>query len=112
MPYGLAAPSTVVIVQQAPGAPLQPPRAEPARSVIQEYKPAEPPPGEEKPAAFVLVFTDGSVELAAVVWVYAGAVNWIDASGRRRSAALERVDRERTLQLNRERGLRLSLPGT
>jgi hypothetical protein len=109
-PYGLAGPSTVVIIQQAPGMPLQPPRAEPARSVIHEYKPAEPLPGEGKPATFVLVLTDGSLELAAAVWVYAGAVNWIDASGGRRSVALDRVDRERTLQRNRERGLRLSLP--
>ncbi len=110
-PYADPAPATVVVVQQAPAEPPQPPRAEPARSVMHEYRPAEPQPAEEKPATFVLVFTDGSVESAVAVWVHGGAVNWIDASGRRRSAALERFDRERTLERNRERGLRLALPG-
>lgn len=110
-PYAYPAPSTVVIVQQAPPEPPQPPRAEPPKSVMHEYRLTEPQSAEEKPAAFVLVLTDGSVESAVAVWVYAGAVNWIDASGRRRSAPLERVDRERTLRLNRERGLRLALPG-
>jgi hypothetical protein len=110
-PYSHPAPSAVVIVQQAPAQPPQPPRVEPARSVIHEYRLTESQPSEETPAAFVLVLTGGAIESAVAVWVSAGAVNWIDASGRRRSAALDRIDRERTLHLNRERGLRLALPG-
>lgn len=111
VPYGFLTPSTVVIVQQVRPGPLQPPRVEQARSVIHEYKPPEPRPPEEKEAAFVIALTDGPVESALAVWVQAGSLHWIDASHRGRSATLERIDRDRTLRLNRERGLRLPLPG-
>lgn len=104
-------PSTVVVVQQAPPVPPKPPRVEPARSVIHEYKPPEPRPPEEKEAAFVIALTDGSVEPALAVWVQAGSLHWMDASYRGRSAPFERIDRDRTLRLNQERGLRLPLPG-
>lgn len=110
IPYAYPAPATVVVVHPPPE-PQPPAPAEPAKAVIHEYKPAEPRPPEGKEAVFAIVLADGTVDSALVVWVQAGSLNWIDASHRRRSVSLESVDRERTLRLNRERALRLPLPG-
>jgi hypothetical protein len=66
---------------------------------------------EAKPAVYLLVFKDNSIQSVAACWREAGKLHYLTVQGDHKSAPLESLDREYTEHLNRERGLEFKLKG-
>ncbi|MCE5306382.1 MAG: hypothetical protein LLG20_01955 [Acidobacteriales bacterium] len=66
---------------------------------------------EAKPAVYLLVFKDNSIQSVAAYWREAGKLHYLTVQGDHKSAPLESLDRGYTENLNRERGLEFKLKG-
>lgn len=113
--YSLYSPEPNVLVIQQPPAYVMPPppRVEPSKPEIYEYKnpPPEPiPPPEGEPQTFAIVLKDGTVYYASGVTVQDDMLHLVEPDGRHRTFSLGSIDRETTRRLNRERKLELQIP--
>jgi hypothetical protein len=80
----------------------------PARAQVSQYE----WPKEEIPrqALFVIALKDARRLCASAVWIQNGRLHLRTPEGEARRVRLAEIDRELTLRLNREAGLRLNLP--
>lgn len=119
-----AAPPPVVIINQSyrpPDAVSAPDYAqEPAHGVIHRYDtPVHPlpEPGElaqsqtdEKPTIYLIAFKDHTILPALAYWVEGDTLNYITEQGTPNRASLSLIDRDFSMQLNRERQVEFKLP--
>ena len=110
--YGSYGGGANIIVLQPIQMPFQPPpRPEIAKPQLHEYK--EPPgttPATGEQPVFSLQLKGGSTQPAVLVWVSSGMVHYLDRQNKGHAVALDAVDREATLRVNREKNLELHLP--
>ena len=102
-------PTPVIVMGGAPGQPAETPR-----STIQDYN-APPAPAETAAAQpdsnyFLLAFKDHSIYSAVGYWVDGDTLHYITGGNVHNQASLALVDRELTAQLNRSRGVQVTLP--
>ena len=110
---GPPATSNVIVIQTGASAPSPPvPAAREISAAIRTYQwgVTEAKPEEPEPSLFSVALTDGSVHLAKAVSHQGDDLYLIGADDAHRRIPLRLVDRGRTALLNREKGLRLSLP--
>ena len=114
--YGNVPPAQNVVVVSPPPpayaiAPERPP--ETATMVIHEYQPV---PGaltqalEGDQPTFAIVLKDSTTLSASAVIVQNDALHIVDQDGAHQRVSLDRIDREATKRVNRERKLQLQLP--
>ena len=84
----------------------------PVNSRLKEYNWPEPvkTPEAGKPEYFVLVLRDGSTRSASALWVQGDEIHYIDARGGHESVPVAALDRDATVDRNRESGIRIFLP--
>jgi len=71
-----------------------------------------PQPGaEEKPTIYLIAFKNGSIYPALAYWVENDTLHYITRDKSLNKASLELIDKELSLQLNRERNVEFRLPG-
>ena len=101
--YSQPAPNVTVVY----AAPLQP-----ASPVVKDYnwQPAQTAPVERKPVYFIIALRDGLVAFAQAYWVEDDTMHYVGEDGKQRTLELSRIDRERSEQRNRERGIDFGLP--
>jgi hypothetical protein len=101
-----AADGTVIAPPSAP-----PPPPQPAHSVINEYKWNESgAASEDRATTFTIALNDGSKCYALTAWVQDGNLNYLDSEGRQQVLSSDRIDRDATQSLNRQKKLNLQLP--
>ena len=93
-PYGSAPPQ----------APAPPPAAD------QNQNP--PAGGDTSSIIFLIALKDHTIFPAVAYWVEGDTLNYITAQGVRNRVSLDLVDRDFSMQLNKERSLDFALPGT
>ncbi len=76
---------------------------------VRVYEPA-PPPVTSGPALYLLAFKDGVIRAALAYWTEGSQVRWLDMDHKQQSAATEKLDRELSERLNRERRVPFQLP--
>lgn len=128
MYYPQAQPNVVVLPQAQPGPQViinQNFTPEVARPVVKEYasddgvriyevppraaaQPAESSGAEKRP--YLLAMKDSSVYVAFTYWLEKDTLHYVTMQGAHNQVTLDRVDREMTLRLNRERGVDIKLP--
>ncbi len=110
--YAPPAPSNVVVYAAPPAAgPEYTSYAEPSRPVIVNYNfGATPPAPPGNRIYFSLAFKDGTVTTALAYWVDGNTLHYIDSDGAQHTAPVDSVDRDRSLKLNRDRGIDFGLP--
>lgn len=104
--YGYGGTPNVVLlapywVQQAP--PRPPMVVKPS---VHEYNPGDGPTGQ----TFSIAMRNGTVIPALLAWVGDGDLNYLDTERKQHQVLLDNVDRDKTLQMNREKNLELHLP--
>jgi hypothetical protein len=85
--------------------------------VTQMPPPARPPapaapraqPAEDKPTITLLAFTDSSIVAVLGYWIEGESLQYITSSYAKKSAPLKSLDRDLSLQLNRERNVEFAL---
>ena len=111
--FAYPAPATVVVQPPEPAPVLEPPPRE-VHPAITEYKQwgaaAVVPAADGQPQSFGIVMKDGTMRAATAVVALGTSLLCVDPDDRHVRIAMNDVDRERTLQLNRQRGLVLHLP--
>lgn len=97
--------SSVTVLQPAPASSIA--VTETAHPVIHEYAQPESygasPERETHPILYLIAFRDNSIRAAMAYWVADGAVHYLDADHQVKQAPLASVDRDLSMQLNRER---------
>lgn len=114
-PYA-AEPAPPVVITQA-YAPPPPPPSPIVRPSIREYGPPErePEPAGETaataaPQIYLVAFKDGVIRPALAYWVDGGTLHYVGRDRKQYQAPLTSLDREFSLQLNRERRVPFRLP--
>ena len=59
---------------------------------------------------YLIAFTNGTVKTAVAYWSEDGTFHYIDSKGQQMTAPMSQIDRARSQQLNKERGLTFGLP--
>lgn len=110
--YPASQPNVVVVTPPRSPAPFYEPPKAPVNAVVQEFPRAagEPASSTAPQNFFALVTSDGFVQSAIAVWADDSFVYYIDASDVAHRISLDRINREASRKLNRERGLILNLP--
>jgi hypothetical protein len=72
--------------------------------------PVREPPEDRSAVVYLLAFTDNVIRPALAYWVEEDTLHYVGLDRKQRQAALETVDRELSMQLNRERGVPFRLP--
>jgi hypothetical protein len=119
--YPVYEPSPNVTVIQAP------PASAPAQSTVYVERPnpnvreydqygqqsnrpaASANPG---PTLYLIAFRDQSIRAAAAYWTEGGTLHWVTQEHEHKQAPLNTVDRDLSLQLNRERRVAFTLPAS
>lgn len=113
--YPPVAPTVVVVSTQAPPREAPPPapaavERPPVRPQVSVYEWPKEKEGITRQAFFIVALKDSRRLRASAVWVQNGRLHLRTPEGEARRAGLAEIDRELTLKLNREAGLRLQLP--
>jgi hypothetical protein len=90
--------------------PDDPPPA--PRPSVRRYSSPSPAPAEQPadPVYFQIALKNGVTHSAASYWVFGDTLYYVDANGEERHVPLALVDRARSEQLNRSRGVDFGLP--
>jgi hypothetical protein len=90
---------------------MSPPPPKPAHSVINEYKWNESAAAvDDRTTTFTIALKDGSQCDAVAAWVQDGNLNYLDSEGRQQVLFSDRIDRDATQSLNRQKNIKLQLP--
>jgi len=114
--YGFAYPPPIEYpavnsTETAPPSPPPTPPLKPAHSVIHEYKWNESEGAlDDRVTTFTIALKDGSKCYAVAAWVQDGNLNYLDSEGRQQVLSSDRIDRDATQNLNREKNIKLQLP--
>ncbi|MCC6859957.1 MAG: hypothetical protein IT158_15425 [Bryobacterales bacterium] len=126
-PMAASQPNVVFVPSAAQAAPAQPVVVNqfytlPARSQIVRYVDAEPEPeparpagpaptrAESRPAYYLIAMKSGVIRAAVSYRVEGGTLHYVDRRRQRHQAPLSAVDRDFSVQLNREREVEFNLP--
>jgi hypothetical protein len=103
---------TVIYPVPAPSAPsgVYAERANPVVRNYDEYGQEIKPPSGGVAPIFLLAFTDHVIRAAEAYWVNGKTLNYITLDYQQKQAPLDTVDRDLSLQLNRERRVPFWLP--
>jgi hypothetical protein len=100
--------------QQPPPMMVTQPQAPPANAMIQEYGPSQtaaPTDTSQRDADYyLLAFKDHSIYSAVGYWVDGDTLHYITTGNVHNQVSLSLVDRDLTLQLNKGRGVQVTLP--
>ncbi|MBZ5618433.1 MAG: hypothetical protein LAQ69_06805 [Acidobacteriia bacterium] len=102
---------TVVYPSQAQSAPVYTERATPVTREYDQYgQEIRRSGGGDASPIYLVAFKDHVIRAAAAYWVDGKTLHYVTLQHEEKQVALDTVDRELSLQLNRERGLTLNLP--
>lgn len=103
---------TVVYPAQAPAAPatVYVERARPVSHEYDEYGQEVKPASNAAAPTYLVAFKDHSIRAAEAYWVDGGTLHYVTLQHEQKQAPLDTVDREFSLQLNRERRVPFQLP--
>jgi hypothetical protein len=88
----------------------------PPTPVIISIPPTQPAPQREmEPRTeaeplFLIAMRDDSIQIAVAYWIDGGTLHYVTRQKKTQQVALDRIDLELTIQLNRERGVSINLP--
>jgi hypothetical protein len=99
----------VTVIYPAPSAPVVVYNETPPRRPARRARPAAQPPVYGSPI-YLIAFQDGQIRAAAAYWVEGDTLHYIGRDRAARAAPLDTVDRDLSLQLNRERRVPFRLP--
>jgi len=109
--YGASPNVTVVYPSNAQPAPVYVERATPVTREYDEYGQEIHRPGNPSSSPIYLVaFKDHSIAAAAAYWVDGRTLHYVTLQHEEKTAPLDSVDRDFSLQLNRERRVQFQLP--
>lgn len=110
--YSYSPPPSNVIIYAPPsaGGPEYVRSEEPPRPVIVNYNFGETQAAPSSRVYFSLAFKDGTVATALAYWVDGSTLHYITSGGAQQTAPLDSIDRDRSLKLNRDRGVEFGLP--
>lgn len=124
--YHMPPPAPAVVLNQtfvAPAAAREPAPEEPPAPAFSGYRapltpsamsePAAapaPPATVLKPSLYLIALKNGAVQMAVAYWYEDGALNYVAKDHEIHVLSLDRVDRELSSQLNRERGIDFHFP--
>jgi hypothetical protein len=111
--YQPASNVTVVYPQTAQAAPntIYVDRAGPPAREYDEYgQEIRRPAAVNAPSIYLIAFKDHSIRAASAYWVDNATLHYVTLQREQKQAALDSVDRELSMQLNRERRVQFSLP--
>ena len=111
--YQPASNVTVVYPQSSQATPnnIYVERASPSTREYDEYgQETRRPAAVNAPPVYLIAFKDRSIRAASAYWVDGGTLHYVTLQHEERQAALDTVDRDFSVQLNRERRVQFSLP--
>ena len=86
-------------------------RASPAMREYDEYgQETRRPAAINTPPIYLIAFKDHSIRAASAYWVDNATLHYVTPQNEQKQAALDAVDRDFSMQLNRERRVQFSLP--
>jgi hypothetical protein len=97
-----------VMHEYAPGS-LPDPNSGGTRTYTAPSGPVFAEPNDQKATIWLIAFKDGSIYPAIGFWMEGDTVHYITKDGSHNRASLDRIDRDFSEQLNRERGLEFKL---
>ncbi|MFB3826777.1 MAG: hypothetical protein ACE15B_08405 [Bryobacteraceae bacterium] len=95
-----AGPQPAIVIHQTMAPPPLP--------RVRVYEPAAE--AAAGPPLYLLAFKDGVIRAALAYWTEGAQVHWLGTDHKQQSAALEKLDRELSQRLNRERRVSFPLP--
>jgi hypothetical protein len=101
---------TVVYPGQSQQAPVYVERATPVSHQYDQFGQEVAPPSNSGSPIYLIAFKDHVIRAAASYWVDGRTLHYITLEREERQTPLDGVDREMSLQLNRERRVQMQLP--
>lgn len=111
------APTVIVNQNFAPEAPRPHMRDYPSGSLPERYRPEPERRAElrsaedEKPTIYLIAMKDSTIYSSLAYWLEDETVHYITTQHSHNRASIDLIDRELSIQLNRERGIEFKLPG-
>lgn len=84
----------------------------PAPPPPQSYEQAYAPPRSNEPLSYLIAFNDHNIKMAVAYWTENHNLRYVTMEHEIKTAPLSSVDRDLSMQLNRERRVTFSLPAT
>lgn len=113
-PVAASAPPVIINQDYAPQ-PVQPMAILPPQPVqpAQPPQPVQPPEPESsvyRPTIYLIAFRDGTIRAAVAYWVSGDSLHYVTRQHEIRTVSLDRIDRDFSIRLNRERRVDFRLP--
>jgi hypothetical protein len=89
--------------------PARPQMVTREESPLSQAQPA-PARAQARPAYYLIAMKTGVIRAALAYWVKGSTLHYVDRGQQHRQMPLESVDRDFSIQLNRERDVELTLP--